>query len=132
MKARAATLLIFAVALLLQRLPLEPVLWGEPPACCALAEYCPMSARPAEGTRAASHCEMTSDPSCSIQATCPTGRHQSDGALSLTALARPAVLDELAWAPALAPLSRLTALDSSLVSPPGESPPTPPPRASFV
>ena len=132
MKARAAILLTFAAALLVQQLPLEPALWGEAPACCALAEYCPMSARPAEGARSGAHCEMKSVPSCSIAATCPTGRHQGDGALSLTALARPAVLDELAWAPALAPLAALPALDSPLVSPPGESPPTPPPRASFV
>ena len=118
-----------ASVLLVQQLPLEPVLWGETTACCALAQYCPMSARPQDGMRAGADCEMKRAAACSIRSTCPTGRHDSDGTLSLNALARPAVLEASGWTQALVIEAASPLVEDAFIAPAGKSPPTPPPRS---
>ncbi len=132
MRLRASILLIFATVLLVQQLPIEPVMWGEETACCALAQYCPMSAKPQEGMRAGDSCDMKNAAACSIRAACSTGRHRSDGTLSPSALARPAVLDGAESTIELALDSSLVTSSSRVASASGAEPPEPPPRPLFA
>jgi hypothetical protein len=132
MRVRGVILLVFAAAVLVQQLPIEPALWGEPPACCALARYCLMSARPGQQPRVEPSHAAQGAQSCVIQAACPTGRHDTNGAVSPNAQARPAVLEDSGWTHGLAAESTASLLERRYLSSLGESPPTPPPRSLFV
>jgi len=135
MKMRGFILLAVFGALLTEQLPLDPALWdkGEHD-CCALSKSCPMSARPSSNTASGgmSDCDMDgmgkSEPECTMRALCGSPNSGPEVAFWNTALARPALLADSAWAQTILQQDEVLFSQGSLPPAPGESPPTPPPR----
>lgn len=133
MKLRALILLAVLGALLTEQLPLDSALWdkGEH-ACCALAKACPMSARPAAKSGGMPDCDMDgmgeSEPECTMRALCGSPASGPEIAFWNTALARPALLGDSAWAQSIVERGDVLSTPSSLPPAQGKSPPTPPPR----